>query len=91
MFDVEITRMGERGQIVIPKNMRLKTGLKAGSVLEIIESGDLLVLKKIEPRIRQADIKVLERLARTWKEIEKGKFKKYSQSEFEERLLKGRL
>jgi AbrB family looped-hinge helix DNA binding protein len=91
MFEFEITRMGERGQVVIPKDIRTKVGLRAGSVIEIIESDNLLIMKKIEPRIRKADIKVLERLAKTWKEIEKGKFKRYTLPEFEERLLKGRL
>jgi len=48
MFEIAITRMSSKGQIVVPKNIREGLGLKPGEVFALIGEGDTLVLKRIE-------------------------------------------
>jgi AbrB family looped-hinge helix DNA binding protein len=43
------TRVDEFGRIVIPKGIRDRLGLKSGSVLEIDERGDAVVLRSGRP------------------------------------------
>ena len=88
---IEITKVGERGQLVIPKGIRQEAGLTTGTAVEIIQADNLIVLKKIEPQIKKKDLAVLERISKAWKEIEDGKYKKYSSSEFKKRFLGGKL
>jgi len=89
--EIEITKVGERGQIVIPKNIRIDTGMRVGSVIEIIRADDLVLLKRIEPQIDKKDIKVLEKITKAWKEIDEGKSKRYTEEEFKKKLLAGKL
>jgi AbrB family looped-hinge helix DNA binding protein len=43
------SRLGERGQVVIPKPLRERLGLKGGQLLEIREErGQLIVSKSLE-------------------------------------------
>jgi AbrB family looped-hinge helix DNA binding protein len=43
------SRLGERGQVVIPKRLRERLGLKGGQLLEIREErGHLIVSKSLE-------------------------------------------
>ena len=88
---IEITKMGERGQLVIPKDIRQEIGLTTGSVIEIIRADNLLVLKRIEPQIKKEDIAVLTKMSKAWKEIEEGKCKKYHEGEFKKKLAAGKL
>jgi len=43
-----MTKVSEKGQIVIPKEVRDKLGLKAGSKLIIIATNDIMVVQKAE-------------------------------------------
>ncbi len=47
-MEVEITSMGERGQVVIPQNVRESRGIIKGDKFMVLEQGDLLILKKLE-------------------------------------------
>jgi AbrB family looped-hinge helix DNA binding protein len=47
-ISVDATRVSEKGQIVIPKEVRDKLGLKAGSKLIIIATSDLMIMQKAE-------------------------------------------
>jgi len=47
-MEQEITVMGERGQVVIPKEVRIKLGLKPKTKLLVIRKGDVVVMKKID-------------------------------------------
>lgn len=48
MPDVAITRMSTRGQIVIPKKIRDKIGIRPGDHFIIFGYEDTLILKKIK-------------------------------------------
>ncbi len=42
-------RLSEKGQIVIPRSIREKLGLKKGADFVVIAENDIIVLKKLEP------------------------------------------
>ncbi|HKZ59678.1 MAG TPA: AbrB/MazE/SpoVT family DNA-binding domain-containing protein [Candidatus Thermoplasmatota archaeon] len=49
----EITTMGEKGQVVIPKNLRKHLGVEPRTRFMVFGSGDLIVLKRLAlPDIR---------------------------------------
>ena len=47
-LSIDMTKVSEKGQIVIPKDVRDKLGLKAGSKLIIIATSDLMIIQKAE-------------------------------------------
>jgi len=47
-LSIDMTKVSEKGQIVIPKEVRDKLGLKAGSKLIIIATNDIMVVQKAE-------------------------------------------
>jgi len=47
-LSIDTTRVSEKGQIVIPKEVRDKLGLKAGSKLIIIATSDLMIMQRAE-------------------------------------------
>ncbi|HKZ40490.1 MAG TPA: AbrB/MazE/SpoVT family DNA-binding domain-containing protein [Candidatus Hodarchaeales archaeon] len=46
-MDFEVTKMGERGQVVIPKEFRDHMGLHPGDKFIVVEIGNELVLRKL--------------------------------------------
>jgi len=47
MTEVDIVKVGEKGQIVIPKKMRDDLKIEKGTKLAIVEEKEKIVLKKI--------------------------------------------
>ena len=47
-MEEEITVVGERGQVVIPKELRVKLGLKPKTKLLVTRKGDAVVMKKLD-------------------------------------------
>jgi AbrB family looped-hinge helix DNA binding protein len=45
--DVEVTTMGEKGQVVIPKTIRDRLGLGNRSKFVVLGRGDAIVLKRL--------------------------------------------
>ncbi len=43
-----IIRIGSRGQIVIPAAVRRRLGIRAGDRLTLVQSGDQIVLRRVE-------------------------------------------
>ena len=85
----EITRMSSKGQIVIPKDIREKMKVKTGSVFAMTTyNGDMIVLKKLDTKMKPEDLRTLELLEEAWKEIEKGRYRKMTKKEFLEELDK---
>lgn len=47
-ISIDTTRVSEKGQIVIPKEVRDKLGLKTGTKLIIIATSDLMIMQRAE-------------------------------------------
>lgn len=69
VMEQEVTVIGERGQIVIPKEIRMKLGLKPKTKLLVVRRGDVVVVKKLD--LEQERIKLESIFKRVDKRIEK--------------------
>ncbi|MBO3798804.1 MAG: AbrB/MazE/SpoVT family DNA-binding domain-containing protein [Thermoproteota archaeon] len=47
MAEVEVVRVSSKGQIVIPKGVRSRLGLKKGDKLLAYSKGDMLLIRKV--------------------------------------------
>ena len=52
-MEFEVTRLGERGQIVIPLIFRDSLNLKTGEKFIVIEQSGNIILKRLEPPTKQ--------------------------------------
>jgi len=84
----ELTRISSKGQVVIPSRVRQKLGIEAGSVFAILtpRKGNVVVLKKIDSKSLQADLRVFREVERAWREIERGQARRASRKRFLEEL-----
>ena len=76
-----VTKLGQRGQLVIPKNIRDEIGLKAGDFLEVIrKEGDIIIkLKKLvdmEDTLTQEEEKLV---AEGFEQLKNGDFISWEQ------------
>lgn len=46
-MDFEVTKIGERGQIVIPLSLREEMGVHKGDKFMALQRGDMIILKKL--------------------------------------------
>jgi AbrB family looped-hinge helix DNA binding protein len=65
----EITVIGERGQVVIPKVVRTKLGLKPKTKLLVVRKGDAVIIRKLDLEKERRELEVL--LKRVDRRIEK--------------------
>lgn len=74
--------MSSKGQIVIPQDMR--KDIKEGEKLVIIQSGDHIILKKLDKFDKQLeeDLEFARRTEEAWKRYENGKFKRMDFDDF---------
>ncbi len=79
---IEITRASSKGQVVIPGDIRKKLSMKAGSLFVVTGRNNMIVLKKLDESITKADMKTLKLVEEAWKDLEAGRYKTYSKSEF---------
>ncbi|MBI5697814.1 MAG: AbrB/MazE/SpoVT family DNA-binding domain-containing protein [Thaumarchaeota archaeon] len=84
----ELTRASSKGQIVIPTAIRNKLGIKEGSVFGITARKDMIVLKKIDKKMKPEDLRTLKLIEEAWKDIEEGRYKVYSKNDFLKELKK---
>jgi len=73
----EITVIGERGQVVIPKEVRARLGLKPRTRLLVIEKGDAVIMKKLNLEEERRELEAL------FKKIDK-RIEKYGEMSEEE-------
>jgi AbrB family looped-hinge helix DNA binding protein len=88
MFDIEVTKMSSKGQIVIPQEMRV--GLSKGDKFVIIKSGKELIIKPVK-HIKGDFLEDLEFAKRTLKafdDYKKGKCRELSKEDFLKELEK---
>lgn len=56
---IDITKVSDKGQVVIPKEIRDKMGFTVGSRLIVVATGDAVVLQRVETiagKIRMRDL-----------------------------------
>jgi len=84
----ELTRISSKGQVVIPSRVREKLGIEAGNVFAILTSrkGNIVVLRKIDSKSLQADLRILREVERAWREIEGGQARRAARKRFLEEL-----
>ena len=63
---MELTKMSSKGQVVIPQDIREQVGLSEGETLVVSAQ----------------DMRTLEEIKESWKEIAANKYKKMSSDEF---------
>jgi AbrB family looped-hinge helix DNA binding protein len=84
----ELTKASSKGQIVIPTDMRKKLGIKEGSVFGITAKDDMIVLKKLDKKIKAEDLRTLKLLEEAWKDIEEGRYKRATPKNFFKEMAK---
>jgi len=83
------TSISSKGQLVIPKSMRIALGLKEGDTFAAnIINNDLIVLKKVSISLTDEDLKSLQKIQAAWNEIDSGKGKRMSKDAFLKELHK---
>ena len=58
-MEFEITKIGERGQVVIPQTFREEMDLHTGDKFMVLQRGDTLVLKRLRAPSREDFEKML--------------------------------
>lgn len=83
-----LTKASSKGQIVIPADIRKKLNIKEGSIFGITAKDDMIILKKLDKKMKVEDLKTLKLIEEAWKDIEKGRYKVYSKEAFFKELKK---
>ncbi|WP_048148662.1 AbrB/MazE/SpoVT family DNA-binding domain-containing protein [Palaeococcus ferrophilus] len=60
---MEVVRVSSKGQVVIPKEVRERLGIKEGEYLLLVQEGDLILMKKLDIDVEEI-LREGERLAR---------------------------
>jgi len=84
---VEIVKVSSKGQVVLPKSLREKLDLKKDSFVALTDVDGAVILKKIQGMTKE-DYETLLGIAEAWKQIEEGRYKKYTKEEFLKKLEK---
>ncbi len=84
----ELTKASSKGQIVIPADVRKRLGVKEGSVFAVTAKKDMIVLKKLDTKMKPEDLRALKLIEEAWEDIEKGRYKIYSKGAFFKELKK---
>ena len=88
-FEVpELTRVSSKGQVVIPTDVRKRLDIKEGSVFAVTSKRDMIILKKLDTKMKPEDLKTLKLIEEAWEDIEKGRYKVYPVGEFFKELKK---
>lgn len=84
----EFARVSSKGQVVIPQDIRQKTGIKAGSIIAFSEADHLIVIRTLPLALSRREEKGLKNLIEAWKDFETGKFEVCSPAELFKRQRK---
>lgn len=83
---LDMTRVSSKGQLVIPQDIRERMKLKEGSIVAVASYGDMVVLKKVDSKISEEDVKTLKRVDEAWEDIENGRYKRTRAEDFFNKL-----
>ncbi len=83
-MDVEIVRVSSRGQFVLPLSMRKRNHIQEGEKLMLIDEGGSIVVRPVKnmKSDMEDEIWLMQKAAEGWKDVEEGKVKKMSKTEF---------
>lgn len=84
----ELTRVSSKGQVVIPTNVRKRLKIGKGSVFAVTAKRDLIVMKKLDTKIKATDLETLKLIEEAWEDIEKRRYKSATPEKFFEELAK---
>ena len=56
---IDLTKLSQKGRIVIPNAMRKQLGLKEGTKFLVVSVGDMIVLRRLELNQERARLKTL--------------------------------
>ena len=83
---IEIVKVSSKGQVVLPKSLREKLDLRKDSFVALTNINGAVILKKIQGMTKE-DYETMLGVAKAWKDIEEGRYKKWdSKKEFLEYL-----
>jgi len=71
----QLTKISSKGQIVIPTDLRKKLDIKEGTYFAVSAKKDMLVLKKLDTKMKAEDLRTLKLLEEAWDDIAKGRYK----------------
>lgn len=83
-----LTRMSSKGQIVIPRDVRKGMKIEEGTYFAIVAKKNMLVLKKLDTKIKPDDLKTLRLLEEAYEDLEKGRYKIASIDDFLKEMSK---
>ena len=84
----ELTKASSKGQIVIPTNVRKRLKIKEGTAFAVSTKRNMIVLKKLDTKMKPEDLKTLKLIEEAWKDVEEGRYKVYSKEAFFKELKK---
>jgi len=84
----ELTKISSKGQVVIPTAVRKKLNIRNGSIFAVTAKKNMIVLRKLDAKMKPEDLKTLKLIEEAWEDIEKGKYKKATPEKFFEELNK---
>ena len=56
---IDLTKLSQKGRIVIPNAMRKQLGLKEGTKFLVVSLGDMIVLRRLESNQERAKLKAV--------------------------------
>ena len=71
----ELTKLSSKGQVVIPTDVRNKLKIKEGSVLAVTTKKDMIVMRKLDTKMKPEDLKTLKLIEEAWEDIERGRYR----------------
>ena len=80
--NISFTKASSKGQVVIPTVLRKRLGIKQGTVFSVAARKDMIVLKKIDAKLSEQDLKSLKLIEEAWNDIEQGRYRVMSKQSF---------
>ena len=80
--EMQFTKASSKGQVVIPTRIRKRLGIKEGSVFAVAADRDVIILKKVDSDLSDADLKSMKLVEEAWKDIEGGRYGVLSKEAF---------
>ena len=80
--EIQFTKASSKGQVVIPRGIRRRLDIKEGSLLAVAAERDLIILKKVDSKMSDEDLRTMKRVEEAWKDIERGRYGLMSKEAF---------